>query len=228
MLFLIVSVVLITDPVMAAVSLVIAIIIAGISRLPARFIVKRLAVVLPFIVSLCLIILFTNKGGTEIARFLFLSINTEGLNRSFLIFSRASAAVIIVICMLGTMKFEITLQALNSMKVPVSITQLLMFTYRYIFVFIDEFSRMSRSLYSRGFQTGTNLHTLMTLSKMIGMLFIKSYERADRVYNAMISRGYEGTIRTLAEFTLNRMDRVKAGSAVVTGIALHITWFIGV
>jgi cobalt/nickel transport system permease protein len=222
MVFLVFAVVAVPDMFMALVGLVITILVLLISRLPLGFVVKRLLVVVPFVLTLCLLILFTNEEGEEIARFAFLSVTSEGLDRSVLIAARAMAAVILVICMLGTMKFETTLKALEHLKVPNKITQLLMFTYRYVFVFIDEFSGMLRSLTSRGFEKRTNLHTITTLSKLIAMLFVRSYERAERVYEAMASRGYEGTMETMTEFKILKRDIIKAGFFVAIGITIIV------
>jgi cobalt/nickel transport system permease protein len=83
------------------------------------------------------------------------------------------------------------------------------FTYRYIFVLDDEFVRMERSLASRGFKRRGNLYTITTISKAIAMLFVNSYGRADRVFYAMRSKGYSGTVATLHEFHARRQDWVN-------------------
>lgn len=207
---------------MSLAGLLVAMLLVLVSRLPLSFVAKRLLAVFPFVISLCLLILFTHREGDEMAGFLFLSITSGGLIRTTLIFARAMAAVTLVLCMLGTMKFETTIKALEHLKVPTKVTQLLMFTYRYIFVFIDEFSSMSRSLASRGFDKRTNIHTLTTLSKMVGILFVRSYERADRVYNAMASRGYDGSLATIAEFRMHGMDTLKAVTLIAVGLALNL------
>lgn len=222
MVFLVFTVVVVPDMFISLIGLLITVLFLFISRLPLGFVIKRLLVVVPFVLTLCLLILFTHEEGEEIARVAFFSITSEGFNRAVLIASRAMAAVILVICMLGTMKFETTLKALEHLKVPNKITQLIMFTYRYIFVFIDEFSGMLRSLTSRGFEKKTNLRTITTLSKLIAMLFIRSYERAERVYEAMASRGYEGTMETMTEFKMQKKDITKTGFFIAVGIAIIV------
>ena len=228
MVCLILAVVVIPDAGMALIGLLVAMLLALISRLPLGFVLKRLLLVSPFVFSLCLLILFTHEGGDEIARFSFLSITSGGLERATLIAARAMAAIILTLCMLSTMKFEATIKALEHLKMPTKLTQLLMFTYRYIFVLGDEFSSMSRSLTSRGFNKGTNLHTMTTLAKMFGMLFTRSYERADRVYDAMVSRGYDGKMETVAEFRMHKTDMVKAITLIATGLALNLCCLVGI
>jgi len=227
MLCLIFAVVAVPDVFMALAGFIIAVIIVLLSRLPFSFIAKRLLLVVPFVFTLCLLILFTHEGNGEIARVYFLSVTSDGLNRAVLIAARAMAAVTLVLCMLGTMKFENTMKALEHLKVPTKVTQLLMFTYRYIFVLIDEFSAMSRSLASRSFEKGTNLRTMTTLAKMVGMLFIRSFERADRVYNAMVSRGYSGRLETMAEFRMYKMDITKAFVLIALGISINLGCLVG-
>ncbi|MBT9148829.1 MAG: cobalt ECF transporter T component CbiQ [Dehalococcoidia bacterium] len=225
---LIFAVVVVPDARMALVGLLVTMLLVLISRLPLGFVAKRLLLVSPFALSFCLLILFTHEGGDEIARFSFLSITSDGLERAALIAVRVMAAITLTLCMLSTMKFETTMKALEHLKIPTKLIQLLMFTYRYIFVLVDEFSSMSRSLTSRGFNKGTNMHTMTTLAKMIGMLLIRSYERADRVYHAMASRGYDGRMETIAEFRMHKTDIVKAITLIATGLALNLCCLVGI
>lgn len=227
MLCLIFAVVLVTDVRMALVGLLVAVLLVIISRLPLGFIAKRLMEVSPFVLSLALIILFTHERGDEIARFFFLSITDDGLERAVLITARAMAAIILTLCMIGTMTFETTIKALEKLKVPTKLNQLIMFTYRYIFVLSDEFSSMSRSVTSRGFNSGADVHTFTTIAKMMGMLFIRGYERAERVYHAMASRGYEGRLETMTEFRMHKMDIVKAVTLIAIGLALNLCCLTG-
>ena len=130
--------------------------------------------------------------------------------------------------MIGTMKFNTTIKALETLKVPAKLTQLITFTYRYIFVLIEEVQTMSRSLTSRGFGERLSMHTLTTIAKLIGTLFVRSHERAERVYHAMASRGYEGNLHTLVEFKMCRMDIAKAATLMALAIALNLCCFIGI
>lgn len=222
MVFLILAVVVVTNVFMALSGLALAVIAVLVSRLPARFVLKRLMVVVPFVFTLCLVILLTHEGEREIGSWGFLTITADGIERAILIASRAMAAVLLVLCTLGTMKFETTLKALEQLRVPNKVIQLLMFTYRYIFVLIDEYSGMSRSLASRGFVKRTNLRTLTTLAKVLGMLFIRSYERAGRVYHAMASRGYNGTLETTVSFQMGSSDIIKTCIPVAFGVAINL------
>lgn len=80
---------------------------------------------------------------------------------------------------------------------PKIFIMIMSFMYRYLFLLVDEVQRMQRAKESRSFGKAKHLHTLRTLSNIIGVLFIRSYERAERVYLAMCSRGFHGEIKTL-------------------------------
>jgi len=126
------------------------------------------------------------------------------------------------------MRFDTTIKALDRLKVPNSLVQMLMFTYRYIFVFVDEFQRIWTAMESRGFKLRTTLYALRTIGNAMGMLFVRSYERAERVYQAMRSRGYTGNPKTLVEFEIRMKDYLLAVFIIGFAISLHVISFVGV
>ena len=223
---LIVAVVLIPDVRMALVGLAIALILVLISKIPLSFVLKRLRWVMLFVFSLFVLISLTYHQGDEIVRFYFLSVTSGGVEWASLISIRALAAVILVFPMIATLRFDTTVKALEKLSIPNKLVQMIMFTYRYIFVFVVELQRIWRSLESRGFKAKMNIYTIQTMGKVIGTLFIRSHDRAERVYNAMSSRGYGGSLRTLDEFEMKSKDVVKA--SLVIGIAITLHCFTGV
>lgn len=205
----IISIVLISHIWLALIGLGFALLLVLISRIPLSFVVEDLKWVLLF-VSFFLVIIPLTVPGNEIARFYFLSISSEGIKLASLIAIKATAAILLIFPMVGTMRFDITIKALEKLRLPRMLVHMVMFTYRYIFLFIDEVQRMTTAISSRGFEKRTNLHTLRTLSRLVGMLFVRSYERTERIYQAMVSRGYDGSFNTLTEFAICRKDVIKA------------------
>jgi cobalt/nickel transport system permease protein len=63
-------------------------------------------------------------------------------------------------------------------------------TYRYLFVLIDEAARLRRARDSRMFVI-RRFHIWLSLTSLLGQLFIRSTERSERIYTAMISRGWK-------------------------------------
>lgn len=96
--------------------------------------------------------------------------------------------------------------ALEQFRVPRIFVTQLMFLYRYLFVLVDEFSRMTRARALRSFdKRGPGIQTF---SYMIGNLLLKATSRAERIHLAMCCRGFDGTVRIM------RKNRLKAVDAV--------------
>ena len=94
--------------------------------------------------------------------------------------------------------------ALNRLRVPDKIVHLLLMTYRYVFVLEQEYQRLMRAVKIRGFQPATNLHTYRTYAYVVGMLFVRAAERAERVQQAMLCRGFKRKFYCLQEFKADR------------------------
>ena len=226
-LFLIFSIVSLYNLKLAFIGLFVSILFLVASKLPIRFVLQHIKWVSLFILPFIVIMPFTVKGN-EIFSFYAITMTYEGLRYGILVAVRAFSAVILIFPMIGTTKFETTLKALEQLKVPNILVQMLMFTYRYIFVFIDEFQRIWTAMESRGFKLRTTLYALRTIGKAMGMLFVRSYERAERVYQAMRSRGYTGNPKTLVKFEMRMKDYLLAVSIIGFAVSLHITSFVGV
>ena len=160
-------------------------------------------------------------------KFSFLSISREGVRLSLLISLRAISAALLVFPMLGTTRFYLTLKALQKIKIPAQLIQLLIFTYRYIFLFLDEERRIFRAASSRGWVRKTNLFTLRTIGNLVGMLLVQSFERTERIRDAMVSRGYSGRLKTLDNLTHCWKDFFKATLAVTAAIMLSLSGWMG-
>ena len=88
---------------------------------------------------------------------------------------------------------------------PRVMVMILSFMYRYIFVLVDEVMHIKQARDSRNFG-GKRLWQLRTIGNMIGTLFIRSYERGERVYAAMVARGFDGHSRTLDQLNFGQAD----------------------
>ena len=219
--FLIISLALLPELSSSFSGFILAIILVILSNLPFVFVLRQLRWVILFILFFFIIMPLTVPG-EEIVRLNFVAISWEGLELSLLIALRAISICMVVLVMVGTTKFHKTLKALEKLKFPHKLIQLIMFTYRYIFVLLEELGRMSTAARARLFKKRTNAHTLKITGNLIGMLFIRSFERTQRVYNAMASRGYKGRLKTLEGFELSKMDFLKASFIIALAIALNL------
>ena len=121
------------------------------------------------------------------------------------------------------MHFSILGYALNWLRVPDKIVHLLLMTYRYIFLIEQEYQRLIRAARIRGFQAGTNLHTYKTYASVVGMLLVRSSLRAERVYKAMLCRGFRRKFYCLHEFESGRREWVFA--IIMSGIIMLLVYF---
>lgn len=216
---LIFSIVLLTDLKLALIGLSAAFILLFVSRLPISFVFLHLRWVLLFIIPFLAIMPLT-VNGTEVFQIYGIDFTYEGIRFGLLVSIRALAAVILIFPMVGTMRFNSTLKTLEKLKVPSLLVQMLMFTYRYIFTFAEEFSRMRNAMSSKGFKLKTSFETFKIIGKAIGMLFVRAYQRAKRVYQAMISRGYSGSPKTLDIFEIKAKDYIIG--TIILGFAITL------
>lgn len=219
--FLIFSLALLPGPFSASLGLVAAIILVIVSRIPFTFVLKQLRWVTVFILFF-LVIMPLTVPGKRIVGAGPVTISEEGLRLSFLIALRAVSICMIIFPMFGTTEFHRSLKALGKLKLPEKLIQLIMFTYRYIFVLLEELRRMSTAARARLFKKGTNVHTLKVAGNLTGMLFIRGFERTEHIYNAMASRGYKGKLKNQDEFRLAKSDFLKAFCVITLALALNI------
>jgi len=188
--------------------LIIASLIA-ISRVPSLFIIKRSLMIIPFVILIALFLLFDHSGvrAEYTGSILFRGI----VIKSYL-------AILILILLSSTTSFPSLLQGLQSLKLSKVFILLLSFMYRYIFLLLDEAMRLTRGKKSREFGTG-RWRQIKTTVSLIGILFIRTFERGERVYSAMCSRGFDGTIRTINTLHL-RVAEIMVGVSLITIILL--------
>ena len=108
--------------------------------------------------------------------------------------------------LMGTIAVQDLGPAMQQLKIPNKLCHILLFTYRYIFVIHQEYMTMRQAMTARGFKPRTNRHTYRSYAWLVGMLLVKSWDRAERVHGAMRCRGFLGRFYTLTEFTTHPKD----------------------
>ena len=145
----------------------------------------------------------------------------EGLRLAVMIILKALAIVLTAYAIFGSSRFDISMLALQRLKCPKIIVQMLLFTYRYVFVFLAEMRRMDTAMSARGFVKKPNGRTLRVIGNFVGTLLIRSFERTERIYKAMLSKGYQGEFHTLVRFSADGLDWLKSVAVlVVTGMMI--------
>ena len=114
-------------------------------------------------------------------------------------------ATLAFILLTSTTPLPHLLLAMEKLKVPQALVMTTSFMYRYIFILEEEVMRMRQARDSRNFG-GRRLWQIKVVGHMVGTLFIRAYERGERVYAAMLSRGFDGQVRALHCLALRRAD----------------------
>jgi cobalt/nickel transport system permease protein len=207
------------------VALLISLMTIRLAKIPVRTSLKRIAALSGFIGMFLVIMPLTvhTRPGDHLLVFPpldFFSFNLRGFSIALRIALKASAIALLMDPALGTSPFPMTLKALSQLRVPQVICQMLSLAHRYIFVFHHEAKRMATGMRARGFERRTNLETLKTMGNFLGMLFVRSFERTERVYDAMLARGYSGQFPGVINFEAKRKDWIKGLILLAAGLAL--------
>lgn len=145
----------------------------------------------------------------------------DGLRRAIDMALRANAIVILITAMLATMTLPTLGHAMHHLKVPAKLVHLMLLCVRYVDLLRDEHRRLRTAMKVRGFRPGMNRHTYRSFGYLIGMLLVRSFDRAERVAAAMKCRGYDGRLHLLEHFHARRHDAVFA-VLLVTALAALI------
>ncbi len=178
------------------------------SKVPIFYVLQRSLVIMPFVLMIAIFIPFFKEGEVAGSYNLWLwqvSVTYNGLQALMNVVIKAWLSILSLILLTSTTKVPSLLKGLEQLHLPRVMVMILSFMYRYLFVLIDEMMRMKQARDSRNFGGGW-LWQIRTISNMVGTLFIRSYERGERVYAAMVARGFDGQTRTLDRLRFKRLD----------------------
>jgi cobalt/nickel transport system permease protein len=192
------------------------------AQLPIREIIKRIIVLNSFNVMLWIVLPLTFQGPVTLALGP-LTTYKAGMIMAAQITLKSNAILLIIIALVTTMNLSVLGHALNWWHVPDKIVHLLLMTYRYVFLIEQEYQRLMRAARFRGFRPGTNLHTYKTYAAIVGMLFVRSALRADRVQKAMLCRGFKHRFYCLYEFNTGVHEWLFA--TAMTGMTVGLIYF---
>ncbi len=208
----------------ALMGLALAIMLLALARLPLKKVLVRLLVVNSFIFFLWLVLPFTYPG-EALWRLGPLTATRQGLAYAGLITVKSNAIIMALMALITTAPIVTLGQALHRLRLPDKLCHLLLFTYRYIYVFEQEYRRLVQAMKIRGFQPRTNLHTYRSYAYLAAMLLVRSFDRAERVFEAMRCRGFQGTFYSLRTFTWRRRDGIfLAASLVALALLTYLEW----
>lgn len=200
-----------------------------ISRLPLRFLLTRLRYPGVFLVMVTFLLPFFS-GETIIWSWGPIALRAEGCWAAVLIGCRFLSILTLSLILLGCTPFLRVVKGLHSLGLPSILTDMMLLSYRYLSEISQDLYRMQQAMYLRGFgyhpseselsmrkRIQNRVQDLKRLASLIGTLLIRSYERSERVYQAMRLRGYG--LYPQPNATVRSMDKTwdwGASGAVVT------------
>jgi len=179
--------------------------------IPVRFIMKKVVMVSPF----ALFVGIFNPFLDTRTLYTVYGFAVSGGWVSFLsIVIKFILTVSAGLLLIATTSFPGVCYALQRLKVPDIFISQLLFLYRYLFVLLDETMKIVRARDMRSF--GKRGQGIRVFSHIIGVLFIRTVEKSERIYQAMLSRGYEGQIGMIKKYTISAEDIIFALSMLAT------------
>lgn len=208
--------------------------VAILARISPLRVVRGSFIATPFLFA-AFPLIFTKSGnplGSVDLGLFTLTASGEGLEQFLMIATKSWVSVQVAVLLTFTTKFPDIVDGARRLGVPLIITEVIGFMYRYLAVLGDEATRMlraraARSARSDGSEAGSVFWRAKVVGGMVGALFIRAFERSERVYAAMQSRGFDGQTRKLATRGFTRTEMTVLSLAlpalVVAQVAVRMS-----
>ena len=185
-------------------------------RVPPGFVARRLVVEIPFVLFAVFLPFVGTGERTEV---LGMSLSIAGLWAAWNILAKATLGAWASILLAATTQVPDLLEGFRRLRAPRVITSIMGFMIRYLDVIVGEWNRMRVALRSRAYRP-RSLRNARPLAAASGALFVRSFERGERVYLAMLSRGYRGEMPDLGTSGAAAMHWVGAAAVVAVAAAI--------
>lgn len=189
-----------------------------VSGVPLGYIAKHIALVSPFILFLAI---FSPVFDTTPVVMWGGFVLTGGMFSCLSIIIKFIATVGITLVLSSTTRFDRLLKGLGSLGIPRIILMQLSFLYRYLFLLVDEAHRMKLARDARSYGHSTFRFRLHTVGNIIAVLFLKTLDRAEHVYTAMVSRGFSGEMPVITPLRFRIVDSVFLISSIALILCLR-------
>ncbi len=204
---------------------VIVVAVWRVARVPVRWILPRMLIETPFL--LLAVLLPFAEGGQRID-VAGLQLSVSGLYAAWGIVVKGTLGVAAALSFAATTPATELPTALSRLGLPAVVTSVLVLMLRYVDLLTAEASRIRTARISRG-DSPRALHQAGAIAKGVGALFLRSYERGERVYVSMLSRGFDGHVPDLASIGAKpRADGRQWAAAMIPAVAavavLTMSW----
>jgi cobalt/nickel transport system permease protein len=177
--------------------------LARLAGVPPGIVWRRARVVLPLVLLVAAFIPFARGG--PVVQLGPLTLSLAGLAAFAEVAAKATIGTVCAVLLGATTAFPDVLRALEALRIPRLLTVIAAFGYRYAWVLVEEVRRLRAALASRAYHPRHALHAA-PLGRAATALFLRSYGRGERVYLAMLARGYDGGMPRLERLVLVRAD----------------------
>jgi cobalt/nickel transport system permease protein len=204
-------------------------ILSLITRIQPGFVLKRSLLAIPFALA-AFTIMFTLPGEPLFQVALGsqqFTITDAGLVRFLSILVRSWISLQAAILLTASTKFSDLAHGLRHLRVPLILIAIISFMYRYLFVLGEEAQRLMQARAARsarlpGTKKPSVLWRARVAGNMVGQLFLRSYERSDRVYQAMVARGFKGNFLTFTPHIMQPYDWFALTAFILVLTGLHL------
>ena len=191
------------------------------ARVPLGVPARRMLAVLPMVLLCAAFAPFLPDGGGHGPGMAGPHVSRTGLLVLWNVTAKALLGVGLVTLLTETTPFPLLLRGLERLRCPRVFLQLLAFCQRFVFVLRDEALRMKRAATARNFR-GRWLWHAPVVGRMIGALFLRGYERGERVCLAMAARGFTGTMPAAETTPMGRADGALLAATLAAFLAIRI------
>jgi cobalt/nickel transport system permease protein len=185
--------------------------VALVGRVRPGVLWSRARVVLPLVLFVAVFVPFV-RGGAQVSLGP-VSVSEAGLATLAAVTAKATIGTLSAVLLGATTSFPDVLHGLERMRAPRLLVLIAGFMYRYLFVIVDETRRMRTALAARAYRPRHVLEAA-AIGRVVISMFLRTFDRGERVYVAMLARGYGGTMPRLDSLALRRMDVVFLGGLV--------------
>lgn len=195
------------NPATLVTALLLALAFSAASGVFLGYLVRRMLPVNVFMLLLCFGMPLSTPGDAVFSAGPFVY-TREGLAAAGIIAMKGNAIMLLLVLLLSSMEYVHLGHALERLRVPIKLTRLFLFTVRYLGVLNREYQALTRAMAVRAFRPGLNRHTLRSLGYLTGMLFVRAFDRAERIQAAMKCRGFSGAYPVLRPRAYAKRDYV--------------------
>jgi cobalt/nickel transport system permease protein len=194
--------------------------VALLAHVSPRTLWTRTRVVLPLVLFVAVFVPFVRKGGETIALGP-LHVSAAGLATFAAVGAKAILGTLSAVLLGATTSFPDVLHALERLHAPRLLVLIAAFMYRYLFVIVEEVQRMRAALAARGYAPRHALQ-VAAIGRVATALFLRTYERAERVHLAMLARGWRQTMPRLDTLTYTRTDALFLAALALPLLAVRV------